>query len=433
MCQVTTSGRPMVNAFSVTALVMGLIFMSHASAGDLRLSVGTEYEYISSDFYLLSEDTLAIDPDSLDALKRSIDAANEISLFGKIRYGHEFSDAAKMEIYNRTSASTESFKSNLDIRFYLGAFKIINYLNLRNLDRKGEESLNHDYITNTTYAIARPHLGKGYYVQLKNSFEFTRYDDPTGYFYDYNYNKLNFMIEKDFGFDGRIAAGYRNDIKRVADSTRLEYDRHLFILEGDYSPSWRLRAYLYNEFSIKDAQKEYNIEDGSINNLELTVNYSPSFDFSLRFFSQFEYTTYEAEDFVYFDQYYIKSKLDFRYSVGEKLTFSLGPHYRRLTAQNSEFDSQDFYEYSIEPRIEYILGTRLWLDVSFEIGRHIYSGVNSVLFSNHNLYQFNLLFDALLTDHIAFNVLASIDWERHQLEVDNTNLYLITSSLEYRF
>jgi hypothetical protein len=423
----------MLIAFSVTALVIGLIFISPASAGDLQISAGTEYEYISSDFFLLTEDTLSVSPDSLDALKRSIDAANELSVFGKIQYGHKFSDLVNLEIYNRTSGSSESFKSNLDVRLYAGIFKLINYFNLRNLDREGEESLNNDYITNTTYAIARPHLGRDFYFRIRNSFEFTRYDNPSGYFYNYNYNKLNFMIEKDFGFDGRVGAGYRNDIKKVSDSTRLEYNRHVFLFEADYSPSWRFSAYLYNEFYIKDSEKEDNIEDGSLNNFELTLNYNPSFDFRIKFLGQFEYSSYDVQDFVYFNQYYSKNKLEFRYSVGEKLAFSIAPEYRRLAAQEPEFNSQDFYEYLIEPRVEYILGTNLWLDISFEIGRHIYSGESSEIFSDHNLYQFNLLFDATIANHIAVYVLASVDWERHELEYDNTNLYLITSSFEYRF
>jgi hypothetical protein len=117
----------------------------------------------------------------------------------------------------------------------------------------------------------------------------------------------------------------------------------------------------------------------------------------------------------------------------DNVQLSLAPHYRQLKATNAEFDSQDFYEYSLEPRVEYMLGTRLWFDASFEFGRRKYSSQDGGLFTDNNLYKFNLLFDAFLTKHIAVNVLTAIDWERHELQSDNTTLYLISSAIEYRF
>lgn len=433
MSQGTTSYWPTLSAALISALVLGLVFSAHASADNFDFILGSGYDYLSSDFYLLSEDTLAINPDSLDQLKRSIEATNEFSIFGKLKYNHAFSDISRMEVYNRTAIGTQSIRSNLDFRVYVGALRITNYLILSSLDNQDEETLNHNYMTNLTSAILRPHLGHGYYFQVRNAFEFTRYDNPGGYFYDYNFNKINFWIEKDFGFEGRISLGFRNDIKRVSDSIRLEYDRNAFLLSVDYSPSWKYRLLIDNELSFKNSKKEDNIDDATLNNLELSMTYRPNFSLGLRLFSQVEYTSYKAQDFVYFDQFYTKSYLEFRGSLSDNVQLSLAPHYRQLKASNAEFDSQDFYEYSLEPRVEYMLGTSLWLDLSFEFGRRNYSNQDGGLFTDNNLYKFNLLFDAFLTKHIAINVLSSIDWERHELKSDNTTLYLISTALEYRF
>lgn len=432
MSQGTTSCGPILSAV-ICVLVIGLAFTSHASAEKLEFILGSGYDYLSSDFYLLSEDTLAINPDSLDQLKRTFEATNEFSIFAKAKYNHAFSDISRMEIYNRTAVGNQSFRSNLDFRMYVGALRITNYLILSSLDGDEEEGLNHNYLTNLTSGTIRPHLGDNFYFVARNSFEFTRYDHPGGYFYDYNLNKLNLWIEKDLGFSGRIGVGFRNDLKRVSDSVNLNYDRNALLLSVDYSPEWKYRLYLDNELSFKNSNRADNIDDETLNNLELSFTYHPNFNLSVRLYNQLEYSKYKEQDFVYFNQLYYKGYLEFRESLSDNVQLSLTPHYRKFKAIDSEYDGQDFYEYTLEPGFEYMMGTRLWVDASFEFGKRKYSHPTSGLFTDNNLYKFNLLFDAFLTKHVAVNVLSSIDWERHEIESDNTTLYLISTALEYRF
>ncbi len=418
---------------SFTAVLI-MVMAAGLYADNLELTVGTGYEYISTDYYLLSEDTLIIDPDSLESLKLTSDASNEFSILGKLRYKTKLSDLFDLNIYNRTSLSTESFRNNLDIRLQAGAFRLYNYLNLRNLDSGDDQSgLNRDYINNSTSLIFNPDLGRGFELEMKNAFEFTRYDQPSGYYYDYNYNKFNLELTKNFGFEGRLTAGYRNDTKRVSDSSRLEFDRHVFRFSAEYSPGYKFRLYIDNEYALKDSKKDGGLEDHSLENLILSAFYRPSALLSFKLYSELEYSDYDVEDFVYYDLLYMRNDFEFCVTVNESLELKMIPHYRFYSAGNAEFDDQDYDEYSIEPGFEYNLGFELWLDASFEIGKRKYPGQESGILTDHNLYILDLLLDASISDNLRFNLLGSIDWERHQEKTDNTTLYLISTSLEYTF
>jgi hypothetical protein len=402
-------------------------------AGDLKLSVGAGYDYISSDYYLLTEDTLSISADSLESLKRSSEASNEVGLIGRLRFNHELSDISRLEIYNRGAITNESFKNNFEAGLYIGYLSIENRLDVRNRDESDDEQINQDYISNLTSATFRPHLGHDFYLRIKNAYEFIRYNNPEEYLYDYNYNRLNLELEKDFGFEGRLSIGYRNDVKKVSDSARLEYDRHAFLLSGEYSPSWMLRIRIDNDFSVKDSKKEDRLDDETLENFEVTINYDPAFDYGFRFYSQLEYTAYDTQDLAYFDQIYYRGELEAKRAFGDKLELSLTPHFRMLSAASAEFGDQDFYEYSLEPGVSYNAGLNFWLDISYEIGRRTYPNQLEGFFTDHTLNKFNLFLDALIYGNLNFNLMASIDWENHNQPEDNTRLYFISTTLEYKF
>jgi len=411
-----------------------LFAASRLGADDLKITVGAGYEYISTDYYLLREDTLVIDQDSLESLKLTSDASNEFSFLGKLRYSRKIGDLFNLSLYNRASLSNESIRNNLDLRIEAGAFRLVNYMNLRDLD-EGDDStaLNRDYLNNSTSASFRPHLGNGLYLDLENTFELTRYDEPSGYYYNYHYNKLSLGLEKNFGFKGRFGVAYRNDAKRVSDSSRLDFDRHVFRLAAEYSPGFNFRILFDNEYSLKDSKKENNVEDNKLENMMLTVYMRPNALVSFRLYSELEYSNYDVEDFVYYDLLYMRNELEFSISLNEYLQAGLTPHYRFYSARNEEFNSQDYKEFSIEPGIEINIGFDFWLDASFEIGKRKYPNQEDGFLTDHNLYVLDLLVDTALNENLRFNLLGSIDWERHDEQSDNTTLYLISTLLEYTF
>jgi hypothetical protein len=419
--------------FLTVYILLGYTFISPASAGDLKLTLGLGYDYISSQYYLLTVDTMSISEDSLEVLKRSNDAYDELLVIGKAKYKHKLSSISSLEIYNRANLSNQSFRNTLSARLKIGMMKIDNNLNIHSRSETDEESLNQDYISNRTAALIRPHLGNNFYLRVRNSFKMTRYNNPSGYYYNYNFNKLDLSVEKDFGFQGYVRLGYRNDIKQVTDSSRLEYGRNMFLISAEYAPSWNFRLNLENEYSVKDSKKEDQLDDETLENLEITAYFNPREKFGFKFYSEFEYSAYDNQDLVYFDQYYYKTYLELRAKFRPDLTISMIPHYRNHMAKSTNYSSQDFYEYTIEPRVEYNLGMNLWLDISYEYGRRIYPNALEGFFNDHALHQFNLMVDAVIKSNLSFNVLAAIDWENHDLQEDNTRLYLISTAIEYKF
>ena len=415
------------------ALLFVLATASSGYSDSFDFSVGSEYDYISSDYYLLTEDTLAISPDSLDQLKRSNDASNEFVLFGKLRYKNQLSEAANLELYNRTSFSSQSFRSNFNLRFRYGLFRLYNDFNIRRKDDTDEEVLNQDYLHNRMSASLRPSLGRDFYLKIQDRFEFTAYDNPSGYYYNYNYNKIDIMLEKDFGLSGMFSIGYRNDVKTVSDSTRLEYDRNVFQIFAEYAPNYKLWMFLENEYAVKNSQKEDNLDDETRNDFGLRIYYRPKFDVSVNFFNQIDYLSYTIQDVVSYNQYYLKNDLEFKYSLNTELVFSLIPHHKALLAENSSYARQDYHEYTIEPQIEYMSGTEFWIDFSYEYGRRNYTYSGDEIYSDYNLHRLSLLGDIQVWKNLRLTMLASIDWEKHIDKADNTTLYFFNTSLEYKF
>jgi hypothetical protein len=73
------------------------------------------------------------------------------------------------------------------------------------------------------------------------------------------------------------------------------------------------------------------------------------------------------------------------------------------------------------------------VDFSFEFGRRDYSQNDVDFFSDHVLYQLNLLFDLNLFDRLNLYLLGAVDWQRHENKQDNSTLYLLSSAIEYSF
>ena len=418
---------------SYGALLFILCLTPDCFPDNFDFSIGTEYDYISSDYYLLTMDTLAISPDSLDQLKRSNDASNELRFFGRLRYRREFKSGPVLELYNRTSGSNQSFRSNSNLRFQYGLFRLYNDFNIRKKDDTDEEALDQDYFYDRLSASLRPSLGNGFFMRFQDRFEFTSYDNPSGYYYNYSYNKIDVMLEKEFGLDGLFSIGYRNDIKTVSDSTRLEYDRNIVRFYGEYSPGYKFRVNLENQYAVKNSQKEDNLDDETRNDFDVRLYYRPNFDFSINFFNQIDYLSYKVQDVVSFNQYYLKNDLEFEYALTPDLSISLSPHHRAFLAERELYARQDYHEYTIEPKIEYMSGTAVWLDFSYELGRRNYVYEGDEVYSDYTLHRVSLLGDAEIRANLRLTVLASIDWERHTDKADNTALYFISCNLEYDF
>ena len=415
------------------ALLFILISWPNCRADGFDFSAGTEYDYISSDYYLLTLDTLAISSDSLDQLKRSNDASNEILFFGKLRFKKEFNSGPRLELYNRTALSNQTFRSNFRLRFQYGLFRLYNDFNIRQMDDSDEETLDQDYLYNRISASLRPSLGGGFYLKFQDRFEFTSYDNPSGYYYNYSFNKIDIMLEREFGLDGLLSVGYRNDVKTVSDSTRLEYDRNIFQVYGEYSPGYKFRVYLDNQYAVKNSQKEDDLDDETRNDFNLRLYFRPNFDFSINLFNQIDYLSFKVQDVVSFNQYYMKNDLELEYSLNTDLTLSLIPHHKAFLAEREIYSRQDYHEYTIEPKIEYMSGTSIWLDFSYELGKRNYDYEGDDVYSDYTLHRLSLLGDMELRSNLRLTVLASIDWEQHTEQADNTTLYFINCSLEYEF
>jgi len=420
--------------FLFCTLFISLIFCNILIADNFSFSIGSGYDYISTNYFLLTEDTLSISPDSLDELRRSNDASNELLFLGRIKYQQIFSSGVRINIYNRSAISNKLFRNNLELRM---DYKILRFSNsfglLTEKDENSEESTGRDYVFNKTKLSLRPHLGKGIYLRLTDWFEFTKYNNPSQFSYNFNYNRFNIWLEKDFGWSGLIALGYRYDKKNIPDSTVLEYNRNLFQFRAEYTPSYKFSVILDNEYAVKESNKIGDLDDESYDNLEFNLTYRPTFNFTMRFSSHVEYTSYQNQDFVTYNQYYWKCFGEFKYSVSPFLLFSIKSHCRSLSAENDDFSDQDFTQLAIEPGLEFEYGLNLWLDLSYQYGRRNYSADDSEIFSDYTLHSLNIFADAQIYKAWYLNLIAGIDWEKHTEKIDNTTLYLISASIEYKF
>ena len=415
-----------------SAALVSVSALGQMPADRFRLTVGLGYDQITQGYYLSQIDTLAVDEDSLIYLKQTSDALDDIRLKTRFEWSAPGLKTGYFKVDNLTYLSDEDLRNSLVLSFKSGPLTLENDFHARGVWDEGETS-RRGYLTNAITGRFKPELSDDFFLILKNSFELVRHDGSGDYDFDYNYNKLSVGFEKEFGWTDLIALTYRNDIRVVNDSTRLNYTRHRALFELNWSPTFDISIELENELMRIESDKEDDLDDGWEELIEgkATVHLGDKWKTGLR--NLFEYVAYDSQDVVNFDYLYNTTELSISRSLATYSEIFVKPSALLFSSKYIEFEQQNYEQYALEYGFDISSGDWLWLSVSHKIGRRDYRHEADEFYTDYLLNQLNLMGDLKILANVRLNTILSIDWEDHELVGDDNNLSLFSIGVDYRF
>ena len=418
--------------FILIATCLFLISAHDSFADDnLDITVGLGYDKMTQGYYLSLIDTLTLDEDSILTLKQDSDELNAYRLRAAIEWSKSSDAGNSLRIGNSFTGSGDDLRNSLEATCKYRSLEIRNKLDARAVLDANSSSRN-GYVSNVAVFRFKPELSDGLFFVARDAFEIVRYDGSGEFIFDYNYNKFSVGFERQFGWTDMFSVTYRNDIRSVRDSTRLDLTRHRFRMQLDWSPTFSTTIRLDNELSRILAEKEGDLDDSWEDYLEIELYaiFSESWRASLR--NQFEYVTYDTQDVVNFDYLYNTSEFTLTRSVSDELQIFAKPSLAIFWSRRSDFEQQDYLQSDVEYGFDLSVGTGLWLSASHRIGSRNYTNESNMFYTDYMLNQLNLLGDIRIYDGIRFSVLISTDWETHDLDENDNSLSLISIGLDYR-
>jgi hypothetical protein len=417
-----------------SAVLVSVSASGQMPADRFRLTVGLGYDHITQGYYLSQIDTLAVDEDSLTYLKQTSDALNDIRLKTRLEWSAPGLTTGYFKFDNLTYLSNEDLRNSLVLSFRSGPLTLENDFHARGVWDEGKTSQK-GYLTNTIGGRFKPEISDGFFFVLRNSFELVRYDGSSEYeyYFDYNYNKLSIGFEKQFGWTDQIALIYRNDMRVVSDSTRLNYTRHRALFELNWSPTFDISLELENELMRIESDKENDLDDGWEELIEgrATLHLGDKWKAGLR--NLFEYVAYDSQDVVNFDYTYNTTELLISRNLSTYSEIFVKPSALLFSSKYTEFEQQDYEQYAVEYGFDISRGDWLWLSVSHKIGHRDYRHEADEFYTDYLLNQLNLLGNLKIFANVRLNTILSIDWEDHEQDGDDNNLSLFSIGVDYRF
>lgn len=413
-------------------IILGASLWQSILADDTRITLGIGYDQIAQGYYLNEIDTLAVDEDSLFKLRRTTDEISTPRLKSRVVWNRDMAKGTTLEFDNLTLISDEDIRNNIRGTFETGHLELSNEFEFRGLWEE-DDSDRVGYLTNEIRAGFKPPLGRGFYMIADESFEILRFDGEGLYTFDYNYNRLKIGIEKQFGWVDYILLAYRNDIRNVPDSSRINYARHRAIMELYWSPVSSITLDIENEISRTESNKESNLDDRIQEFLDAEFIFRLTERFSLDVKNLFEYTDYDTQDVVNFNSIYNVGSLEGSYEFIDGLEFNAGPSYTIFWSESVIFEEQDYEQFALEYGFDISLGDRLWCDISHTYGKRDYTHENSEFYTDYTLNELDILGDIKIYKNLRLNLILSIDWENHTIKDDDNRLSLLNIGLDYHF
>ncbi len=268
---------------------------------------------------------------------------------------------------------------------------------------------------------------------LKSTFqaqgEFVQFDSVSSTSYNYYRVGGKIGLEKlweNFSF-GNIAATFAT--RQVPDSLGLNYVD--FGVEGSY-----FGIYDQGELDMfgRLGRKDYNLIDGRNDFWRFEIDVRNKVRMGEQYFAkqeaEFELTDYDPNDPVNLDYFRIELTLLTGFEA-TYFTLGIGPEFEALHEKKDVFAiSEDYVEIGGKVDIDYIKAGALFLAVESVLGRRDLKDNNELL-TDYTYERLSLIGDVKLLNRLRLNVLFSAEWEWHQISTNNSEIYLLSSSLTF--
>ena len=417
--------------FTAFILVIVLGSISKSTAAGYNFEAGLGYDFLSQRYFLeelqqANSDTILVDWELkstyLDDLKGLV----------AFEYNSTKNNKIKIRSSYEQTADFLRLKFSSDLKFRPGNSRLDFYSNFewRN-SWKDSSEFGNSYLFGSIRSKFKKPISKSVsgIVQLKT--EQVKFKSASESSFDYyrisGYSGIEKAFENFSFLDLRLFFSYR----KVLDSTILDYNS--FGIESSFFgtlPTGNID--LLTRWEIKDYNKSDNQSDYSrfefagrnqlsINSLWITRQ---EFDLEIMRYDELELIS---------NNYF---RLNMLLLCGlDWINFSLaaGPECEFLKEDaDTDYDPEDYLESGFRVDIDYLNPGRILFSLESTIGiRNL--DIESDLQSDFLFERINLINDINVTKSLNLSLLFSAEWEWHDDNEDNSELYLLSSSLIYKF
>ena len=250
--------------------------------------------------------------------------------------------------------------------------------------------------------------------------------------YVYNYSRYGLELAANILTENfnSIYLATTYEIRNVPDSGQLDY--RLIRGSGGYFGTFsgfRLTADLSLENRLYEqpaGQDDYFLL--SINS-EAQIQIGQDYFFAPKF--NLEYFNYRADDPVNDDHSLIRVGLLPGREFGS-FSIALGPKLEILTVASDFVNDNDYLELMASAEIDYFGMGGLFFLFENQFGQRDYR--QDLIYTSEFIFdRISLIGSARIFDGFNLDILFSAEWEWHEIDSDNSRLYLISTGLSYQF
>ena len=411
-------------------LVTFLVLNPHSVAAGFNFGAGLGYDFLSQRYFL--EDLQFIDSDSI-LVDWELRSTYLDDLKGLFTFEFNSSDN-KIKIHSSYEQTADFLRLKIspDFRLRPGNGRLDFYADFE--WRNGWEDpseFGNSYLFGSIRSKLKTPLGKSYSSLFQLKTEKVQFQSESESSFDYFRLSGYGGIEKSFDNFSFMDLKFFFSYRKVSDSTILNYKS--FGIEGSFFGTLPVGNFdLITRWETKDYNKPDNQNDYLRGELTARNKLNINNLWISRQEVDFEIMNYDGQDLIS-DDYYrfnllLQAGLDW-------LSYNLtaGPEIEILKEDTeADYDSEDYLESGFRIDLDYLNPGKALLSLESTFGiRNL--DYETDLQSDFLYERINLINDFYITKSLNLNLLFSGEWEFHDDDQDNNELYILSSSLIYKF
>ncbi|MEE8405502.1 MAG: hypothetical protein V3S17_08930 [candidate division Zixibacteria bacterium] len=416
------SGR--VYAAAICLAAATICQNSEASNYEIKTSLG--YDFISQEYFL---DSVTTDS-TLSLWQLKTDYLDELR--GRISFRYWSGDRRELELQSSFEQSNELFRIRLfaDWRPKLGNNKLGISAELERRDRyKGVSKFGDSYLFGYTRAFIKIPVSAKVTSKIQFMSEFVRFDSTSEFSFDYYRFGPKIGLTKSFAGFSFLDVNLFLVARQVPDSAELDYLN--FGLDGSFFGLMESGDFdLYARFERKDYSRADKQDDHFRIDFDNRGKINIGGNSIMRIELSSDFVFYSPDDQVNFDyNRHLLALLAGYQKDGWEV--AIGPEFGLLLEQEGSLNTVENY---------FEIGGRIDLEL-LKAGR-FFGSVESILgYRNLKIedqLQTNFVYERITTignfqlgNGLNLNWLFSAEWEWHDLRQENSQIFLLSSSLSY--
>jgi hypothetical protein len=329
------------------------------------------------------------------------------------------------------------------------AFELRHEGSFRIFREDGDYSVSSNTLDESARLSWERRLGEDVRLRLRESVDFTWYEDPDAYNLNTVVHRPGAEIRWSFGELNEAWLGYRLGRRDVPDSSSLDYWRHTVDADVSLLLGWsaaldvgtQLDRRVFPAGSVRESswelRNDVSLELGTLDRVTYRLVHGD------------ELVRYrEPDDYVDFDYSWARTGFQVEVHRGLDLDFSVMPVYSFLTSGSAP--QEEYTEVAVELGIDWRLGRGTWISVTDEVGHRDYEidadpidpaatdvTVDQVLagaaYSDFVLNRLTVLVTSDVARGISVNLFAHWQPEDHRVNLHDTDTRIVSGGVEYRF